>query len=229
LPKVTGWETQLGTFSKTLQGSRVAVAPDWGGATVSPAMWDVLDDAAAAIISGLGMRQLQIDSTLPSMGAAWSISGMIAIRAELGDRWPACEGDLTPEIRAGLRYTEGLYNEDGRARIEERRMAVVERMADIFNDVDFVITASNPDIAFNAEGPLPDTFGGLVAGARNNGRLTFPANIAGNPAISIPAGSIDGCPVGLQVIGRHHSEQQLLDIGLWMERERPWPLVAPNL
>ena len=98
-------------------------------------------------------------------------SGMTP-RAELGDRWPACEGDLTPEIRAGLRYTEGLYNEDGRARIENG-MAVVE-MADIFDDVDFVITASNPDIAFNAEGPLPDTFGGLVAGARNNGRLTFP-------------------------------------------------------
>ncbi|MGB1084992.1 MAG: amidase, partial [Ilumatobacteraceae bacterium] len=229
LPKVTGWETQLGTFIETLHGSRVAVIPDWGGATVSPAMWDVLSDAANAVIGSLGMRQLEIDSTLPSMGAAWSISGMIAIRAELGDRWPACEGDLTPEIRAGLRYTEGLYNEDGRARIEERRMAVVERMADIFNNVDFVITASNPDIAFNAEGPLPDTFGGLVAGARNNGRLTFPANIAGNPAISIPAGSVDGCPVGLQVIGRHHSEQQLLDIGLWMERERPWPLVAPKL
>jgi len=229
LPKVTGWETQLGTFTETLHGSRVAVIPDWGGSTVSPAMWDVLTDAANAVIGSLGMRQLEIDSTLPSMGAAWSISGMIAIRAELGDRWPACEGDLTPEIRAGLRYTEGLYNEDGRARIEERRMAVVERMADIFDDVDFVITASNPDIAFNAEGPLPDTFGGLVAGARNNGRLTFPANIAGNPAISIPAGSVDGCPVGLQVIGQHHSEQQLLDIGLWMERERPWPLLAPKL
>lgn len=226
LPKVTGWETQLGSFADGLRGCRVAVVPDWGGATVSPAMWNVLTEAADAIIDGVAMHRVEIDSTLPSMGAAWSISGMIAIRAELGDRWPACEGDLTPEIRAGLRYTEGRYDEDGRARIEERRMAVVERMADIFDEVDFVITASNPDIAFNAEGPLPDTFGGLVAGARNNGRLTFPANIAGNPAISIPAGSVDGCPVGLQVIGRHHSEQQLLDIGLWMERERPWPLVA---
>ena len=228
LPKVTGWENELGSFTDALRGCRVAVVPDWGGATVSPAMWNVLTEAADAIIHGVAMHRVEIDSTLPSMGAAWSISGMIAIRAELGDRWPACEGDLTPEIRAGLRYTEGRYDEDGRARIEERRMAVVERMADIFDEVDFVITASNPDIAFNAEGPLPDTFGGLVAGARNNGRLTFPANIAGNPAISIPAGSVDGCPVGLQVIGRHHSEQQLLDIGLWMERERPWPLVAPK-
>ncbi len=228
LPRVTGWEDGLGSFLHDLRGARVAVVADWGGATVSPAMWEVLTASAEALISGVGMRRVDTDTTLPSMGAAWSISGMIAIRAELGDRWPACEDDLTPEIRSGLRYTDGRYDEDGRARIEQRRMAVVERMADIFAEVDFVITASNPDIAFNAEGPLPDTFGGLVAGAGNNGRLTFPANIAGNPAISVPAGTVDGCPVGLQIVGRHHSEQQLLDLGLWMERERPWPLVAPQ-
>ena len=60
---MTGWETQLGTYTETLHGSRAAVIRDWGGATVSPAMWDVLTDAANAIIGSLGMRQLEIDST----------------------------------------------------------------------------------------------------------------------------------------------------------------------
>ena len=164
------------------------------------------------------------------MGAAWAVTGMIAIAAELGDRWPACADDLTPEIRDGLERTAGLYSADARARIERRRMEVNEAMARIFDPVDgvdLVITASNPDVAFAADGPLPRSFGGVEAGAGNNGMLTFPANLHGNPAISIPAGAVDGLPVGLQVVGRHFTEPLLLELAHLVERNRPWPLIAP--
>ena len=42
LPRVEGWEAGLGTLTDQLQGLRVAVVADWGGAVVSPMMWDVL-------------------------------------------------------------------------------------------------------------------------------------------------------------------------------------------
>jgi aspartyl-tRNA(Asn)/glutamyl-tRNA(Gln) amidotransferase subunit A len=155
---------------------------------------------------------------------------MISIAAQLGDLWPACADDLTPEMRYGLEYTAGKYDATSRARIERRRTEVNEAMARIFDTasggVDFVITATNPDVAFAAEGPLPSVFGGIEAGAANNGRLTFPANLHGNPAISVPAGFLDGLPIGLQIVGRHFSEPLLLDLALTMERTRPWPLVA---
>jgi aspartyl-tRNA(Asn)/glutamyl-tRNA(Gln) amidotransferase subunit A len=92
-----------------------------------------------------------------------------------------------------------------------------------------VITASNPDVAFAADGPMPDTFGGIDAGVGNNGKLTFPANLHGNPAISIPAGDLDGLPVGLQIVGRHFTEPLLLELAHLVERNRPWPLIAPPL
>ncbi|MFW2381949.1 MAG: amidase [Acidimicrobiales bacterium] len=60
------------------------------------------------------------------------------------------------------------------------------------------------------------------------GALTMPANLSGNPAISIPVGDIDGLPIGMQVIGRHHEDALLLDLALHIERIRPWPLVAPG-
>ena len=231
LPSVGKWEPELGTLTQALRGLRVAVVPDWGGAVVSPAMWEVLSAEADQLIAEHGWKRIDIDTSLPSMGAAWSISGMLSIHAQLGELWPDCADVLTPEIRMGLTATMDRYGPEARARIEARRTALNERMAEIFNTstgVDLVLTASNPDIAFDAEGPLPSTFGGVRAGAGNNGKLTFPANLHGNPAISIPAGFVDGLPVGLQVVSRHFTEQLLLEIALHIERNRPWPLVNPT-
>ena len=226
LPKVSGWEAGLG--STPVAGLRVAIVPDWGGAVVSPAMWNVLLEAADHLVASAKLRRIDgVDTALPRMGAAWSISGMIEIASALGDMWPACADDLTPEMRMGLQLTEGRYNASERAKIEARRTALNMRMAEIFQQVDLVITASNPDVAFIAEGPLPNTFGGVKAGAGNNGLLTFPCNLHGNPGISVPAGTVDGLPVGLQIIGPHFSEQVLLELAHVLERERPWPLTAP--
>ena len=158
LPRVDGWEAGLGTHLDELRGARVAVVDDWGGAVVSPIMWELLEEAATALIDDCGLRRvIGLDTHVPRMGGAWSISGMISIAAQLADKWPDCADDLTPEMRFGLEATAGKYDATARARIERRRTEVNEAMARIFDPadgVDFVITATNPDVAFDAEGPL---------------------------------------------------------------------------
>lgn len=232
LPSVGGWETELGTHVGALRGARVVIDPTWGNAIVSPIMWELLEEAAGQLVADLGMQRVEhFDTALPRMGAAWALSGNLEIEAQLADVWPACANDLTPEIRFGMQMAVGKYDSAARAKMERRRTELNEAMARILDPtdgVDFVITATNPDIAFAADGPLPSVFGGIDAGAGNNGRLTFAANLHGNPAISIPAGAVDGLPIALQVVGRHFTEQALLDIALTVERNRPWPLVAPS-
>lgn len=225
LPRVEGWEKDLGTIN--VNGLRVGIVPDWGGAVVSPQMWSVLLETAEHLVAKAGLKQVSgVDTQVPRMGAAWSISGMIEIAAQLADYWPGCADVLTPEIRMGLEFTAGRYSAEARSRIEERRAALNMKMAEIFDSVDVIITATNPDVAFDADGPLPSSFGGIKAGAGNNGLLTFPCNLYGNPAVSVPAGFVDGLPVGLQIVGRHFSEQILLELAHIIEKERPWPLTA---
>ena len=81
LARVEGWEDGLGTHFDELRGLRVAVVPDWGGATVSPIIWELLEEAAGQLIADCGLVRVDgVDTKLPRMGAAWSISGMIVDR-----------------------------------------------------------------------------------------------------------------------------------------------------
>ncbi|MDD1622405.1 MAG: Asp-tRNA(Asn)/Glu-tRNA(Gln) amidotransferase subunit GatA [Methylococcaceae bacterium] len=57
---------------------------------------------------------------------------------------------------------------------------------------------------------------------------TIAINLAGLPAMSIPAGFVEGMPVGLQVIGNYFSEAKLLNIGHRYQQATDWHLQVPK-
>jgi len=156
--------------------------------------------------------------------------------ADLGDRYPACESELTPEIMLAANIATNHYGLETAKDIEIFRRDMIVKLATLFDQVDFIICATNPDVAFPAKGPMPTVVDGVdlvsevgfEAAVGNNGALTIPANTTGNPAVAIPAGLVDGLPVSMQIIGRHHAEPLLLELARVVERQRPWPLVAPG-
>lgn len=81
-----------------------------------------------------------------------------------------------------------------------------------------------------------------VAGLPVDGRIELPdgepvpinlfntaaLNFTGHPAVSVPAGYIDGMPFGVQLVGARGSDLWLIEqAGIW-EQEQPWPLAAPG-
>jgi len=234
LPRVDGWEAGLGTFD--LAGKRAIISLDLGAAIVEPTQAAVLLEVAEDLIRVAGLRQVDVVVTLPNGGLEWSLSNLVGLVGELGDAYPACHDDLTPEIQLGMSIAQERFSLRTAAAAEQFRIAANETMADLFEQTDFIFAATNPDVAFAAEGPMATTVGdldlvaayGFERAISNNGALTIPANLTGYPAVSIPAGTVGALPVGLQVIGRHHEEQLLLELARIVERERPWPLVAPG-
>ena len=226
LPRIDGWERDLGTHP--LAGLRLAIVPDLGNAVVRPEVDALVRAAGEALARDAALRIVDIPVRLPGLGFEWAMANVSQLRRALAGLWPACKNDMTLEMAFGLDLADQMFNLEIAGKVEAQRTEANERMADVFDEVDVVVCATNPDVAFPAEIGINTRVGNVSVGPENNGLLTIPANIVGNPAISVPAGTVDGLPVGMQLIGRHHDDALLLDLARVVERERPWPLVAPG-
>ncbi|HVU60500.1 MAG TPA: amidase [Mycobacteriales bacterium] len=225
LPRLEGFEAGLG--SHDLAGLRVAVLPDFGGAVVHPDVVRVVEDAAAELIAAAGLKRVDIDLTLPDMGAAWVAPALPIMWAGAGPFWPDVREMVTTEVAAALDLAAS-YDIAMAAAIDPVRKQLNEAVATLFEQADVVLAATCPDDAFTAEGPSPSAVDGVEVDAFNTGRLTMAMNITGLPAISVPAGlSPRGLPIGMQIVGMRHADGLLLDLAALLEQVRPWPLVAP--
>ncbi|HYI63099.1 MAG TPA: amidase [Acidimicrobiales bacterium] len=225
LPRIDGWERDLGTHD--LRGLRVAISPTLGSAVVADGVQQRVVAAGEALARDAGLEIVDVEVKMPALDLAWALGNLVGLKMELGELWPGCKDELTTEIAFGLEMAEALVDLDSSARSEAARTMANEAMADVFDRVDLVICATNPDVAFPAEVTANTRVDGRKVELGNNGALTIPANVSGNPAVSIPVETMDDLPVGMQIMGRHHADALLLDLAAIVERERPWPLVAP--
>ena len=84
----------------------------------------------------------------------------------------------------------------------------------VFNDVDAILTPSTPSAAFKVGDKKDDP-----ASMYLNDIFTVPVNLAGLPAISVPAGhDKNNLPLGLQLIGKPFDEQTILNLSLAIEK-----------
>jgi aspartyl-tRNA(Asn)/glutamyl-tRNA(Gln) amidotransferase subunit A len=91
-----------------------------------------------------------------------------------------------------------------------------------FGEVDLLLGPTTPTVAF----PLGDKTSDPITMYLND-IYTIGANLAGLPAMSIPAGFAGGLPVGVQLIGPHFGEAKLLNAAHMFQKETDWHLKAP--
>jgi aspartyl-tRNA(Asn)/glutamyl-tRNA(Gln) amidotransferase subunit A len=89
------------------------------------------------------------------------------------------------------------------------RALIARDFATAFEKVDCILAPTAPSAAFAIGDKADDPIAMYL-----NDVFTVPADLAGLPAISVPAGlSADGLPLGLQLIGRAFDEEMVLRVG----------------
>jgi len=86
-----------------------------------------------------------------------------------------------------------------------------------FEQCDALITPTSPTVPFRIGEKTDDPLQMYLSDV-----FTIPVNIAGLPAISIPAGFVDGLPVGLQIIGKPFAEETILKIAHAFQQHTEW-------
>ena len=92
-----------------------------------------------------------------------------------------------------------------------------------FEDCDVIMGPSAPSVAFKAGEKQEDPLAMYMQDI-----YTISTNLAGLPAMSIPAGFVNDLPVGLQIICNYFSEARLLNIAHAYQKNTDWHLRAPK-
>jgi amidase len=106
------------------------------------------------------------------------------------------------------------------ARIESRRTAVYQRMREFMEKYEFFILPVNQVLPFDVTTHYPTE----IAGVKMENYLAWMKSAywistVGNPAMSIPcAFSSEGLPIGIQIVGRHHDDWGVLQMGYAFEQ-----------
>jgi aspartyl-tRNA(Asn)/glutamyl-tRNA(Gln) amidotransferase subunit A len=104
------------------------------------------------------------------------------------------------------------------------RHLIREEFRQAFERCDVLATPTSPSVAFPLGAKLDDPMQMYLSDV-----FTIPVNIAGIPAMSIPAGFVQGLPVGLHFMGNWFAEDTLLRVAHAYEQATGWRSVRPEL
>ena len=109
-------------------------------------------------------------------------------------------------------------------RAQKVRTLIKRELDQAFERFDVLVTPTSPTVPFKLGEKVEDPLKMYLSDV-----CTIPVNIAGVPAISVPAGFVDGLPVGMQLIGPAFSEELLLRCAFAYEQATEWHKHLPPI
>ena len=212
----------------SLAGKRIAYSADWGYAAVDPEVRRVVGEAVRVFEADLGC-------TVEAADPGWTdpyetFWALVALETDLRGLRAMAEGrrhEMSPHLVAFL--DQGWTAEAFTDAVTARK-ALCNRMWRFMQRYDLLLTPTLAVPPFPVHMQGPEIIDGRMVPSAQWLCFTFPMNMTGQPAATVPAGfTQDGLPVGLQIVGRHLDDVGVLQACAAFEAARPWHGRWPTL
>ena len=230
-----------------IRGLRVGVPREYYGDGIAPEVAATLREALAKLEElGAVVEETSLPHTLFALSVYYILApseastnlarydgvkyGYSAQQAE--SMWDAMEKTkqhgFGPEVKRrimlGTYALSAGYYDAYYLKAQKVRTLIGREFQEAFQRYDVLVTPTSPTVAFKlgekVENPVQMYLSDIC---------TIPVNIAGIPALSLPAGFVDGLPVGMQLIGKPLAEETILRVAHAYEQATDWHKRRPSL
>ena len=236
----------LAALSQPLNGLRIGLPKEYFGAGLDPR----IADKVMAVVEELKKLGATVkDISLPNMQhaipayyviapaeASSNLSRFDGVRfgyrcenpVNLEDLYKRSRGEgfgaeVKRRIMVGTYALSAGYYDAYYLKAQKIRRLIKNDFVAAFNDVDVILGPTTPNLAWKL-------------GEKNNDPVaqylediyTITANLAGIPGLSMPAGFVDGLPVGVQLLAPYFQEGRLLNVAHQYQQVTDWHTQAPS-
>ena len=224
--------TAAGSFleacERDIRGLHVAWSADLGYARVDPVV-QALCENAAADFETLGCHVEVVNPAWESLEESFSTMLAAQFHAAFGEQVAEQESEVDPTLAKFVARGATVSASDyllARARMREFWQEVLQ----FLQRFDLLITPTVAVPPFAADGKPPREIGGESISVLGWMPFTYPFNITGQPAASVPAGwTAENLPVGVQIVGQRHADATVLAACAAYEAACPWRDRRPAL
>jgi aspartyl-tRNA(Asn)/glutamyl-tRNA(Gln) amidotransferase subunit A len=213
-----------------VRGLRVAWSPTLGYAQVAN---DVLESAerAAMAFRVLGCEVEQVDPIIRDPGNIVDVMWSGSMAGYFAGRLDDVRALLDPGLLEVIDRAASLSAADMAHALQQRNTYYtgMRQFMDL-QRFDLLLTPTLPVTAFTAGLDEPDGWQRSTLAPLDWTPFTFPFNLTGQPAATVPCGlDQNGLPIGLQIVGRWRDDNTVLRAAAAFESLMPWAQLRPPL
>jgi aspartyl-tRNA(Asn)/glutamyl-tRNA(Gln) amidotransferase subunit A len=226
LPREAG--SYLEACDRGVRGLHVAWSADLGYARVDPVVQALCENAAAEF-ENLGCHVEVVNPLWENLEEPFGTMMAAQFHAAFGEQIAERESEVDPTLVKFAARGADVSARDylrARAKMHEFWQEVLAFLARF----DLLVTPTVAVPPFAADQKPPREIGGERVSVLGWMPFTYPFNITGQPAASVPAGfTAEGLPIGVQIVGQRYADATVLAACAAYEAACPWSDRRPAL